>query len=125
MTDTTSNHAESASQSVPFVVEDPFEVLVEKATEEFDVSFDQGDLWRYVATYPETGARRDVVLSGPEGEDGWTLTINRYRGEGTQFICDDAEWSGGLKIGVGRQFSYEGAVRFAVRWLSTGAISTM
>ncbi|MGO8170552.1 hypothetical protein ACC764_08570 [Rhizobium ruizarguesonis] len=120
MTDMTSNHVEPISLSLLDVAEEPFGVLVAKAMEEFDVSFGPGNLWRYVATYAETGARRDVVLGGPEGDDGWTLTINRYRGEGTQFICDDAEWNFGMRIGEGQHLSYERAVRLAVRWLSTG-----
>ncbi|MGO8535017.1 hypothetical protein ACC756_32420, partial [Rhizobium ruizarguesonis] len=105
MTDMTSNHLEPVSLSVLQVVEEPLAVLVAKAMEEFDVSFGPSNLWRYVATYAETGARRDVVLSGPGSDDGWTLTINRYRGEGAQFICDDAEWTVSDKLtpsGVGR-----------------------
>ncbi|MGO6719836.1 hypothetical protein [Rhizobium ruizarguesonis] len=122
MTDMTSNHLEPVSLSVLQVVEEPLAVPVAKAMEEFDVSFGPSNLWRYVATYAETGARRDVVLSGPGSDDGWTLTINRYRGEGAQFICDDAEWTPGKRIGEGQRLSYERAVRLAVQWLSTGLI---
>ncbi|RVP99663.1 hypothetical protein [Sinorhizobium meliloti] len=97
-----------------------FAELLRLAEEQFDVSFDSGGLWRYASTLPETEARRDVTLlqHGDLGE--WSLRINKFRGEGIQLICDDAEWQGGVHLRAGEGLTYEAAVRHAVNWLAHG-----